>query len=65
MSGIPSVEHHAECLCYPCVDHKMRVVAFGRIRSAAAYARRADAWDPYHGHLIRQAIRGAIGSEKT
>lgn len=39
-----------------------RIEAFAAIRRAAECARKADAWDVYHGHLIRQCIRAAITS---
>lgn len=56
----------------PCTDYRndrldeaalqIDAAAFGAIRRAAECARKADAWDVYHGHLIRQAIRAAITS---
>ena len=65
MNGIPNVRHHDVCTCAKCNAKANRIAAFGAIRRAAAHARTSDSWDPYHGHLIREAIRAAIASDKA
>ncbi len=67
-----------DCTCSKCNDKRNRIAAFGAIRRAATHARNlerlaAGAWggnaqqftDRYSAHQIRNAIRLAIGSDKT